>query len=230
MDPPKELQIGIEKRNTFELRITAETVPCFLLSPLLTPDWPKAMERSSGREQRAVTSPISMGSSQLSWESIHCLMSAETCSLGRSADKWKTQRRLLLREVMCKQERSPSKAEGSVLHIHPFNWCFGLFYQQCGNKLVLIKAADCPKTEGAETSRKAGPWLQLSPGKRSARLHVQHEERSPRRAGQVLPAPHWNQKGQCHSCTSPMLYSCFRLSLRLTCLLRTEWVRRPKRS
>ena len=78
-------------------------------------------------------------------------------SLDRSINKWKMQRRFLLQEVMCKQEWFSSEAEGSILHIHPSNWCFGLFYQQRGKKLMLIKSADDPKIEGAEISRKAGP-------------------------------------------------------------------------
>lgn len=78
-------------------------------------------------------------------------------SLDHSIDKWKMQRRFLLQKVMCKQEWLSSKAEGSILHIHPFSCCFGLFYQQRGKKLMLIKSADDPKIEGAEISRKAGP-------------------------------------------------------------------------
>lgn len=36
------------------------------------------------------------------------------------------------------------QTEGSVLHVHPFDWWFGLFYQQRGKKLTLIKSADDP--------------------------------------------------------------------------------------
>lgn len=159
-----------------------------------------------------------MANRELSWRNP---------SLDHSIDKWKMQRRFLLQKVMCKQEWFSSKAEGSILHIHPFSCCFGLFYQQRGKKRMLIKSADDPKIEGAEISRKAGPRVQLNPEKRSARLHVQHEEHTPKWAGQMLLAQHWNQKGQCGSCTSPLLYTCFRLSLHLMCLLRTELVGCP---
>lgn len=61
-------------------------------------------------------SSISMASGELSWESIHRLMSGEILgvhpphdeqrdpSLDHSIDKWKMQRRFLLQEVMCEQE------------------------------------------------------------------------------------------------------------------------------
>lgn len=61
------------------------------------------------------------------------------------------------KEATCKQERFSSKAQGSILHLHPFNWGFVLFYQWCGKKLALIRSADDPEIAGTEISRKAGP-------------------------------------------------------------------------
>lgn len=99
-------------------------------------------------------SSISMASRELSWESIPCLMSGEipawiTAGKGKGSS--------CCSKSCVSESGSHQKLRAPSSSFTLSSWCFGLFYQQHGKKLMLIKSADDPKIEGAEISRKAGP-------------------------------------------------------------------------
>lgn len=76
---------------------------------------------------------------------VHPLLDERTDpSPGRSVDKWKTRKRFLLQEVMCKQELFSSKLRAPSSTFTLSTGVLGLFYQQRGKKRMLIKSADDP--------------------------------------------------------------------------------------